>query len=400
MPQLSKRLANFPPSQITVVFDRAQKLKAEGKQIYDLSSGEPDFDTIPEACAAGHKAIDDGETKYTSTDGTADLKAAIRRKLIRDGHPAYPNACLSIGSGAKPLLANMLMALLDSGDEVIIPAPCWTSHPGMVQALDAKAVIVPCEDLPGMKLTPDTLAAAITPKTRMLILCSPNNPTGATYTAEEFQALEPVLKAHPDVWIVSDEIYSDIVFDGRQHASFAVAAPSLADRTITLNGLSKGYAMTGWRVGYAAGPEPAMAGLRQLMSQVAGSPSTISQLAGIAALDAPTDHLAERCAEYQQRRDAVVRILSQTDELRPLIAEGAFYTFVDCRAAIGKRTPQGEEIDSALSLTAYFLEEAGVAVVPGEAFQAEGFFRLSFASDMETLVAACKAMKTACSRLT
>lgn len=400
MPHLSQRLSNFPPSQIAVVFDLAQKLKAEGRQIYDLSSGEPDFDTISEACAAGHQAIDDGETKYTSTDGMAALKAAIRRKLVRDGHPAYSDTCLAVGSGAKPLLANLLMTLLDAGDQAIIPGPCWTSHSGMVQALEANAVVVPCDDAPGMKLSAAALAGAITPKTKALILCSPNNPTGVTYSADEFCALEPVLADHPELWIISDEIYSDIVFDGRAHASFTVVVPSLADRIITLNGLSKGYAMTGWRIGYAAGPEPVMAGLRQLMSQIAGSPSSISQIAGIAALDAPTDHLRDRCAIYQDRRDTVVRILSQTDELRPLVAEGAFYTFVDCRNAIGKRTPDGTEIRSGMDLASYFLEDAGVAVVPGEAFQSAGFFRLSFASSMDVLVAACEGMKSACSKLT
>lgn len=400
MPPLSQRLTCFPPSQIAVVFDLAQKLQAEGRKIYDLSSGEPDFDTIPQASAAGHQAIDEGETKYTSTDGTAALKAAIRGKLVRDGHPSYDDSCLAIGGGAKPLLATILMTLLDAGDQVIIPAPCWTSHPGMVQALHAEAVVVPCDDAPGMKLSPESLASAITPKTKALILCSPNNPTGVTYTADELRALEPVLLDHPDIWTVSDEIYSDIVFDGRVHASFAVALPSLAGRTITVNGLSKGYAMTGWRVGYAAGPEPVMAGLRQLMSQISGSPSSISQIAGIAALDAPTDHLRERCAIYQERRDTVVRILSQTDELRPLVAEGAFYTFVDCRKAIGKHTPDGTEIRSSMDLVTFFLESEGVAVVPGEAFHSTASFRLSFASSMDVLLAACEGMKSACSKLT
>ena len=400
MPPLSNCLTLFAPSRIGQVFNLAAKLKSEGRTIYDLSSGEPDFDTDPAPNAAAHAAIDEGYTKYTEVDGSPDMKAAIRRKFVSDGHGEYPNVQLAVGNGAKPLIANILQALLNPGDDVLIPGPCWTSHPGMVQVLGAKAVIVPCTADNDYKPLPDDLRAAITPATRAIILCSPSNPTGAVLSDQEMRAIMDVLADYPDIWNVSDEIYSDITFDGCSPASAAVVAPELIDRIITVNGVSKGYAMTGWRIGYAAGPEDAMVGLRKLMSQVAGSPSSISQAAAIAALDGPQESVALRRDEYQSRRDSVLRALGQIEELRVSKPQGAFYVFVDCAGATGKKTPDGKTIESSADLTTYFLEHAGVAVVPGEAFESEKSFRLSFATSVDVLEGACDGITKSCRDLT
>lgn len=396
MPKLSQCLDRFAPSRIGQVFELATRLKNEGRTIHDLSIGEPDFDTVPAAIEAGHWAIDTGDTKYTETLGSAPMKAAVRRKFLSDGHPEYADGQLAIGNGAKPLLAHIFMTLLDAGDEVIIPTPCWSSHPGMVQVLGATAVFVPCTAETRYKLSANALSAAITPKTRVLILCSPGNPTGGLYSADDLRALAAVLAAHPEIWVVADEIYSEITFDDLPHTSLAVAAPELAHRIVTVNGVSKSYAMTGWRIGYAAGPEEMMAGLAKLSSQVGGSPSSIGQTASIAALDGPQDALAERRAIYQSRRDAVLRHLAQVPELQPVSPQGAFYLYIDCTGALGRTTPDGTKIATSADLAAYFLNSAGVAVVPAEAFESEGAFRISFASSMDVLDSACEGIKQAC----
>jgi len=400
LPQLSNCLDYFAPSKIGEVFNLATRLKAEGKTIYDLSSGEPDFATDAEACAAAHTAIDAGHTKYTEVDGEAAMKGAIRRKFLRDGHPKYPDNQIIVGNGAKPLLSNIFMALLNPGDEVVIPTPCWTSHPGMVQVLGAHVVAVPCTPGNDYKPRPDDLRAAITDKTRLLILCSPSNPTGAVLSATDMRAIAGVMAGYSDVWIVSDEIYSDITFDSRPHASMAVVAPELADRIITVNGVSKGYAMTGWRIGYAAGPAAIMTATRKLMSQIAGSPSSICQAAATAALDGPQDPIRQRGKEYQARRDMVCGHLSQVPELLVSKPGGAFYIFVDCAGALGKTTPGGQTINSSGDLTRYFLEHAGVAVVPGEAFETANSFRLSFATSPDVLEGACQGIIQSCKDLT
>lgn len=386
MPELSNCLGFIAPSRIGEIFNLAKRLAAEGRTIYDLSSGEPDFDTDSVACDAGHKAIDEGNTKYTETDGSPQMKAAVRRKFIQDGHTPYTDDQIAIGNGAKPLLANILMTLLNPVDEALIPGPCWTSHPGMVQILGATAVIIPCMASNDYKLTADQLRDAI-------------SPSGSVYNKRELRALADVLVEHPHVWIVSDEIYSEICFDDRQYASIANVAPELLERIITVNGVSKGYAMTGWRIGYAAGSEQFMGGLRKLMSQIAGSPSSISQAAAIAALDGPQSAVLDRRDAYQSRRDFVVRQLSQVPELSVISPQGAFYVFVDCKGAVGKRTPDGRVVNSSADLTQYFLEKFGVAVVPGEAFETENAFRLSFATSPQILEGACAGMVQACREL-
>ena len=399
MLQLSNCLDYFAASKIGEVFNLAARLKTEGKTVYDLSSGEPDFDTDPEVCAAAHTAIDDGETKYTEVDGSAAMKDAIRLKFQRDGHPEYTDKQIVVGNGAKPLLSNIFMALLNPGDDVIIPTPCWTSHPGMVQVLGATVIPVACTPDADYRPRPADLQAAITDKTRLLILCSPSNPTGAVLDEADLRAIADVMADHPDVWIVSDEIYSDITFDSRTHTSLAVIAPQLADRIITINGVSKGYAMTGWRIGYAVGPDTAMAGTRKLMSQIAGSPSSMGQAAAIAAIGGSQDSIAHRCSEYQTRRDMVCSHLSQIPELVLSRPAGAFYIFVDCSGAIGKSTPTGDGISSSADLTRYFLEHAGVAVVPGEAFESPNSFRLSFATSPDVLEGACQGIGRTCKDL-
>ncbi len=298
MPKLSKYLDNFAPSQIFDVYNLAIRLKAEGRTIYDLSSGELDFDTDPGACAAAHAAIDGGNTKHSEVNGSTAMKAAIRRKLVRDGHSAYLDAQIIVGNGAKPLLQNIFMTLLNPDDEVVLPTPCWTSHMGMLQVLGAQVKTIDCALDNDFNPRPEDLRAAITEKTRLLILCSPGNPTGALLNESDLGAIANIMIEHPDVWIVSDEIYSDIVFDSHRHASFAVVTPELADRIITVNGMSKSYAMTGWRIGYTAGPTQAMIGISNLMTQITGSPSSIGQAAAIAALDGPQEPILRRSAEY------------------------------------------------------------------------------------------------------
>ncbi|RLA13786.1 MAG: aspartate transaminase [Gammaproteobacteria bacterium] len=399
MPELSQCLTRFSPSLIGEMSDLARQMILDGKPVYDLTSGEPDFDTDPAACLAGHAAIDNGETKYTATDGSAPMKAAIRRKFLREGHPSYADDQLAVGSGAKPLLANILMTLLNPGDEVIIPGPCWASYPGMVKALGADAVIAMCDSATRYRLDAILLKESITPQTRAIILCTPSNPTGTIYCREELLALAEVLREHPQIWIIVDEIYSEILYDGLSHESPAVVAPDMQDRIITINGVSKSHAMTGWRIGYAAGPRPMMDGLRQLMSQVAGSPCSISQAAATAALDGPHKALLERRDAYQRRRDRVLHHLGQIHLLKTTIPEGAFYLYIDCSAALGKRTATGEPIESSADLAMYFLKNHGVGVVPAEAFEASGAFRISFASSLEQLEQACAGIANACGEL-
>lgn len=400
MPPMSRRLTRFGASPIIEIAKLAGQMSAAGHQVLDLSSGEPDFATEAFICEAGKTAIDQGRTRYTASDGMSELKAAVARKFAREGHTDYALSQIAVGDGAKPLLGNIAMALLDDGDEVVIPAPCWPSHPGLGLSLGAQPVFVHAGADQGFRITPEQLRAALTPRTRALILCNPGNPTGGVYSADDQKALAQVLTDFPDVWIIADEIYSDIIFDGAGHTSFAVAAPELADRTITVNGMSKGYSMTGWRIGYAAGPVKIMDGLRQIMSQVTSSPPMMSQIAAIAALDGPQQGVATRNAAYQARRDLVLAEFSGIPQFQTPVPGGAFYLFVDCSGVIGQKTPAGVTLRDSRDFATYLLEQALVAVVPGEAFEAPNTFRLSIASSTETLKAACAAILTACEALT
>lgn len=399
MPLLSKTLSRFRTSPISEIFSLALKLKAEGQDVVNLSIGEPDFETHESVCRKARAAMERGETKYTPVDGTAELKAAVQEKFRRDNDLDYPLEQIVVDAGAKPLLGHLMLALLDGGDEVVVPAPCWTSHPGMVCLCGAEPVLVECTEETGFKLTPEKLEAAINPKTKALILCSPGNPTGAVYDTAQLQALAEVLLAHDQVWVISDDIYEKLVFDGREFATMAQAAPRLKERVVTVNGVSKGYAMTGWRIGFAAGPRDVMAGLRKVMSQLTGSPASISQAAAIAALNGPQDYVAERVAVFQERRNLVVRALNQVPGLRVAPCEGAFYLFINCAGVLGKSTPTGGRIESSTDFARYLLEAEAVALVPGAAFESDPYLRLSFAASTTALETACKRIRRACASL-
>ncbi len=399
MPPLSRTLERFQPSPIAAIFSLAVRLTEEGRDIVNLSTGEPDFPTPDPVCRAAKEAIDAGVTKYTPIDGTSELKEAIRRKFRQENGLDFAIDQVIVDAGAKPLLAHVMLALLDAGDEVIIPTPCWSSHPGAVRLCGAHPVFLPCGEDQGFKLAAADLGAAITPQTKMLILNSPGNPTGAVYGAEELEALAVVLRAHPDLWVVSDDIYEHLVFDGKKFATLAAVAPDLQDQIITVNGVSKGYAMTGWRIGYAGGPKAAIAGVRKIMTQAAGNPCSISQKAAVAALTGPQEHLRERCERYQARRDYVVRALNQAPGLSVKPSQGAFYLFINCAGVLGQQTPEGRLLDSSGDFVTYLLDSHGVAVVPGAAFESDPFFRLSFAAADQALAEGCKRIVAACSAL-
>jgi aspartate aminotransferase len=400
MPKLSQVLDRFQPSPIAHIFALAIQLEEEGRDIVNLAAGEPDFETHESVCAAAHAAIDEGVTKYTTLDGTNQLKRAIQEKFKRDNGLDYDLDEIVVDGGAKPVLGHILRALLDPGDQVIIPTPCWTSHPGMVHLSSAEPVFVPGPEDQGFKLQPNDLEAAMTAKTKALILCSPSNPTGAVYDASELRALAEVLLRHEDVWVVSDDIYEKMIYDGRTFATPAQAEPRLKDRVITVNGVSKGYSMTGWRIGFAGGPRQAMAGVKKVMSQATGCASSISQVAATAALTGPQDYIAERNAIFQQRRDLVVRALNQVEGLSVRPCEGAFFLYVNCGGVLGKTTPAGVRLETSADLARYLLEEKGVALVPGAAFEYDPYVRLSFAASSETLEDACVRIRGACAALT
>jgi len=396
---LSKILDGFRPSPISEVFSLATRLKEEGRDIIDLSIGEPDFETPDHVVEAAIRAIRGGATKYTTTDGTAALKRAVQAKLARDNGLDYGLDQIVIDSGVKPLLYHAMQAVLDPGDEVIVPTPCWPSYEGMIALLGAEAVFVPTAEQRGFKLDPEDLAQAITPRSKLLLLNSPGNPTGAAYSADELAAMGEVLLRHPQIWVLSDDIYEHILFDGFRFATLAQVEPRLKDRALTLNGISKGYAMTGWRIGYAAGPLPAINALRTILSQNAGNPPTMSQEAAVAALEGPQDFLAERAASFQERRDLTAGLINAVPGLRCSRPEGAFYLFVHCGAYIGSTAPDGERIESSSDFVRYLLSEAGVALVPGAAFRCDPYFRVSYASPRSELEEAGLRLAAACARL-
>jgi len=385
MPKLSFTLDRFQPSPIGEVFSLATRLKAEGRDIVDLSIGEPQFDTPDHIKQAAWAAIRAGKTKYTATTGTKALKEAIQRKFRRDNGLDFPLDRIVVASGAKPLIFYALQAMLDAGDEVLIPTPCWTSYPGMVQLLNADPVFLPTAQQDGFKLRPEDLAAAVGPRTRCLMLCSPSNPTGSAYSAEEIRALGAVLAEHPDLWVLSDDLYEHIVFDDFAFATMAAEVPQLAARVVTVNGVSKAYAMTGWRIGYAAGPKDLIDAIAKVMSQSVGSPPDMSQAAAVAALDGPQDFLRDWAAQYQARRDMTLAGVNAIPGLRADKPEGSFYVFPHCGALLGKTTAGGQAIDSSTDLVRHLLEDWGVALVPGAAFEADPYFRISCAASQAAI---------------
>ncbi|MBY6200681.1 pyridoxal phosphate-dependent aminotransferase [Maritalea mobilis] len=400
MPFLSDTLARVKPSPTIAVSNLAAELKAQGKDVIGLGAGEPDFDTPQNIKDAAKAAIDAGKTKYTAVDGIPELKQAICDKFQRDNGLTYTPAQVSVGTGGKQILYNALMATLNPGDEVIIPAPYWVSYPDMVLLAGGEPVIAEAGADTAYKLTPAALEAAITPKTKWFIFNSPSNPTGAGYTAEELKGLTDVLMRHPHVWVMSDDMYEHLVYDGFEFVTPAQIEPGLYDRTLTCNGVSKAYAMTGWRIGYAAGPEEVIKAMRKIQSQSTSNPSSVSQWAALEALTGPQDFLAPNNETFKRRRDLVVEMLNAAEGVTCPVPEGAFYVYPSIEGCMGKTTPGGVTIDSDEAFATALLEEKGVAVVFGGAFGLSPCFRVSYATSDENLKEACTRIQDFCASLT
>jgi len=396
---IAARLGRIKPSPTIAVSSRARELKAEGRNIVALAAGEPDFDTPEHIRAAGQAAIAGGQTRYTNVDGTPELKAAICAKFKRENGLDYKPSQITVGTGGKQVLYNALMATLDPGDEVIIPAPYWVSYPDMVELAEGKPVFVPCPQSSGFKLKPEDLERAITPKTKWVILNSPSNPTGAAYTRADMKALTDVLVRHPHVWVMTDDMYEHLVYDDFTFVTPAQVEPRLYERTLTCNGVSKAYCMTGWRIGYAGGPETLIKAMGVIQSQSTSNPSSIGQAAAVAALNGPQDFIARHNQSFKERRDLVVSMLNQAKGLTCHRPEGAFYVYPSCAGTIGKTAPDGKKIANDSDFVTYLLESEGVAVVQGEAFGLSPHFRISYATSTEELEDACRRIQRACAAL-
>lgn len=397
--QPASRISSIGVSEIVKLGAKAQALKREGRPVITLGAGEPDFDTPDHIKEAAWKALQAGQTKYTALDGTPELKAAIRDKFSRENGVDYALDEITVATGAKQILFNALMATLNPGDEVVIPTPYWTSYSDIVQIAEGKPVLIACDAKAGFRLQAEELETAITPKTRWLILNSPSNPSGAAYREEDYRPLLDVLLRHPHVWLLVDDMYEHIVYDDFRFVTPAAIEPRLKNRILTVNGVSKAYAMTGWRIGYAGGPRDLIKAMAVVQSQATSCPSSVSQAASVAALNGPQDFLAERKASFQRRRDLVVAGLNAIEGLDCRVPEGAFYTFSGCAGVLGKTTPGGKLIATDADFCAYLLEDANVAVVPGSAFGLSPFFRISYASAESELIEALKRIAEACSRL-
>ena len=399
MPFLSDTLARVKPSPTIAVSNLAAELKRQGKDVIGLGAGEPDFDTPDNIKDAAKAAMDSGKTKYTGVDGIPELKEAICAKLKRDNDLDYTPAQVSVGTGGKQILYNALMATMNPGDEVIIPAPYWVSYPDMVLLAGGEPVFVEGPSQNGYKITPEDLEAAITPKTKWFIFNSPSNPTGAGYTAEELKGLTDVLMKHPHVWVMTDDMYEHLVYDGFEFATPAQVEPGLYDRTLTCNGVSKAYAMTGWRIGYAAGPEELIKAMRKVQSQSTSNPCSISQWAAVEALNGPQDFLAPNNELFVRRRNLVVDMLNEASGITCPTPEGAFYVYPSIEGCMGKTTPGGVKIDTDETFATALLEEKGVAVVFGGAFGLSPCFRVSYATSDENLKEACTRIQDFCASL-
>ncbi|MCW3781950.1 pyridoxal phosphate-dependent aminotransferase [Defluviimonas salinarum] len=399
MPFISDTLARVKPSPTIAVTTKAQELKAAGRDVIGLGAGEPDFDTPENIKAAGKRAIDAGKTKYTAVDGIPELKQAICAKFERENGLSYKPNQITVGTGGKQTLYNALMATLNPGDEVIIPAPYWVSYPDMVLLAGGTPVAVECGIDSNFKLTPEKLAAAITPKTKWFIFNSPSNPTGAGYTRDELKGLTDVLMKHPHVWVMSDDMYEHLVFDDFEFVSPAQVEPGLYDRTLTCNGVSKAYAMTGWRIGYAAGPVQLIKAMGTIQSQSTSNPCSVAQFAAVEALNGPQDFLAENVMTFQRRRDLVVSMLNQAKGVTCPRPEGAFYVYPDISGCIGKTSAGGAVITDDEAFATALLEETGVAVVFGAAFGLSPNFRVSYATSDAALEEACRRIQAFCAGL-
>ncbi|MDQ1157736.1 aspartate aminotransferase [Sphingomonas sp. SORGH_AS 950] len=397
--QPSAALGRISPSPTLAITSRVMELKRAGVDVIGLGAGEPDFDTPDFVKEAAIQAIRDGKTKYTNVDGTPELKAAIAQKFARDNGLTYKADQISVNVGGKHTLFNAMVATIDAGDEVVIPAPYWVSYPDVVQFAGGVPVIVKAGPEQGYKLTPEALDAAITPRTKWVILNSPSNPTGAGYTADELKALGEVILRHPHVWVFADDMYEHIVYDGFRFATIAQVCPELYERTLTVNGCSKAYAMTGWRIGYAGGAPWLIKAIAKLQSQSTSNPCSIAQAAATAALTGDQSFLAERNLAFQARRDMVVSMLNAIDGMTCPTPEGAFYVYPSFAPLIGKTTPSGRLIDSDEAFVGYLLDDAKVAAVQGAAFGLSPAMRISYATSDALLKEACTRIQTACAAL-
>ena len=397
--RIAARVRRIKPSPSTAAADRANGLRREGRSIVNLVVGEPDFDTPAPIRAAAAAAMEAGQTRYTPMAGTAELRRAIVGKLERENGLRYGMDEVIATSGAKSAIFTAFAATLGPGDEVIVPAPYWVSYPDMVLACDGAPVTVACPHEAGFKLAPAQLEAAITPRTRWLLINSPSNPTGATYTADEYRALGDVLLRHPHVMVMTDDIYEHIRFDGRRTTHLLDAVPALRDRTVAVNGVSKTYAMTGWRIGYAAGPADLIEAMSTFLSQSSGNACSVSQAAAAAALAGPQDFVAGSVAVYRQRRDAALAWINAIPGLNCRPPDGAFYLYVNCAGLIGRATASGRRLADDNEVVMFLLEQAGVAVVAGTAYGLSPFFRMSIATALETLEEGCARIAAAVATL-
>jgi len=395
---ISDSLKRIKPSPTIAVSTKARELKAAGKDVIGLGAGEPDFDTPQNIKEAAIKAIKDGDTKYTAVDGTPALKKAIIEKFKRENNLDYLGDQITVGAGGKHVIYNAMMATLNEGDEVIIPAPYWVSYPDIVLLTGAKPVIIKCSEDQGFKLKPKDLENTITNKTKWLILNSPSNPTGASYSENEIRNLAEVLKKNSNVHILSDDIYEHVSYEGFKFFTIAQIS-ELKERVLTMNGVSKSYAMTGWRIGYAAGPKEIIKAIAKIQSQSTSNPSSVSQAAAVEALSGKQDFISERSKAFQERRDFVVSELNKINGINCLKPEGAFYVFPSCKGLIGKKDKNGKKLENDTDFVQSLLENNNVAVVQGSAFGLEGFFRISYATSMENLEKAMSRIKEFCQSL-
>ncbi len=395
---ISDSLKKIKPSPTIAVTQKARELKAAGKDVIGLGAGEPDFDTPENIKQAAIKAINDGDTKYTAVDGTPDLKKAIVEKFKKENNLDYTADQITVGAGGKHVIYNAMMATLNEGDEVIVPAPYWVSYPDIVLLAGGKPVVMECDEKQSFKINPSDLEKFITPKTKWIILNSPSNPTGACYSENDIREIAKVLEKHPHVYILSDDIYEHVTYEGFKFFTIA-QIEGLKERVLTMNGVSKAYSMTGWRIGYAAGPKEIIKAIAKIQSQSTTNPSSISQAASVEALSGTQDFIKKRADSFQERRDFVVKALNDIEGIECLNPDGAFYVFPSCKGLMGKKDINGKEIKSDTDFVQSLLENSGIAVVQGSAFGLEGFFRISYATSMDNLKKALEKISSFCKSL-
>ena len=395
---VSNNLKRIKPSPTIAVTQKARELKASGKDIIGLGAGEPDFDTPDNIKEAAIKAIKDGDTKYTAVDGTPALKDAIIKKFKRENNLDYQVDEITVGTGGKQVIYNAMMATLNEGDEVVVPAPYWVSYPDIVLLAGGIPIVLECNEKQGFKIDPKELEKSITKKTKWLILNSPSNPTGACYSERDIKEIGKILEKHPHIFILSDDIYEHITYGNFKFFTIA-QINNLKERVLTMNGVSKAYSMTGWRIGYAAGPKDIIKAIAKIQSQSTTNPSSISQAAAVEALNGEQNFIKERAKSFQERRDFVVSALNTIDGIECLNPDGAFYVFPSCKGLIGKKDSKGKEIKKDTDFVQSLLEHNGIAVVQGSAFGLEGFFRISYATSMENLKKALEKISSFCKSL-